>query len=55
MITLLVSALVVLTLLGYAYFWVRVLIGLTTALIWGTSAAPVGQPAPPSAFPPYAR
>jgi len=55
MITLLVSALIVLTLLGYACFWVRVVVGLTTALIWGTSAAPVGQPAPPSAFPPYAR
>jgi hypothetical protein len=55
MITFLVSALVLLAFLGYACFWVRVLVGITTALIWGTSAAPVGRPAPPSAFPPYAR
>ena len=55
MLTLVVLALVVLALLGYACFWVRVLVGLTTVLIRGTLAAPIGQPARPSAFPPYAR
>ncbi len=40
MTTLLVSALIVPTLLGYACLWVRVAIG---------------QPVPSNAFPPYAR
>ncbi len=55
MLTVACAALVAFILVGYAYFWIRVLLGLAAVLIQGAPAAPVGQPSRPGAFPPYAR